>query len=306
MRNRRGPLTPDEQERLERFLEWRRAAGRVPGSRWRWIPYVAGALLLGVSIALGASFLIASLTGPPSLPRGRVVSPPEPGPVERATAARSFTESRVSEPPRAPAEPARAPVWPERPSVGERPRDREESGSDLWRSGTAGEIITMLRQPPSRPDSENRPVAQPSSDVVAFPPAPASSPPAQTPSLPPAVASSSAPPAAQEDTSAASPGEAPSPALSSRPGSAPTPPLPVTPPAPGTPYARPAASTPSTARPGPMPEVATKPLPQPLETLKRWAAYAPEVRVGRAIIRWVKSQSPADSPPPEPRSPQSR
>ena len=125
MRNRRGPLTPDEQERLERFLEWRRAAGRVPGSRWRWIPYVAGALLLGVSIALGASFLIASLTGPPGLPRGRVAFPPEPGPVERATAAGSFMEDRVSEPPRAPAEPERAPVLPERPSVGERPRDRE-------------------------------------------------------------------------------------------------------------------------------------------------------------------------------------
>lgn len=71
----------------------------------------------------------------------------------------------------------------------------------------------------------------------------------------------------------------------------------------------------------PVPEVATKPLPQPLEALrqpiealrepierlKRWAEHAPEVRAGRAIVRWVRSQ-PADPEPPQPesRSTQSR
>jgi hypothetical protein len=57
-----------------------------------------------------------------------------------------------------------------------------------------------------------------------------------------------------------------------------------------------------------MPEVAAKPLPQPLETLKRWAEYVPEVRMGKAIIRWVQSQPPAEAQPPqpEPRSTQSR
>jgi hypothetical protein len=57
-----------------------------------------------------------------------------------------------------------------------------------------------------------------------------------------------------------------------------------------------------------MPEVAVKPLPQPLQTLKRWVEYVPEVRVGKAILRWVRSQPPPDAepPPPESRRPQTR
>jgi hypothetical protein len=37
-----------------------------------------------------------------------------------------------------------------------------------------------------------------------------------------------------------------------------------------------------------------------LETLKRWVGYIPEVRLGKAVARWVKSQPPAGPlPPPE-------
>ena len=66
----------------------------------------------------------------------------------------------------------------------------------------------------------------------------------------------------------------------------------------------------------PPPEVAKKSLPQPLEALKepierlkKWVDYVPEVRAGKAIYRWVRSQPPVESQPtpqPESRPPQSR
>jgi hypothetical protein len=45
-----------------------------------------------------------------------------------------------------------------------------------------------------------------------------------------------------------------------------------------------------------------------LETLKRLVGYIPEVRAGKAIIRWIKSQPPVDAAPrqPEPQPPQAR
>jgi hypothetical protein len=35
-----------------------------------------------------------------------------------------------------------------------------------------------------------------------------------------------------------------------------------------------------------------------LEVLKRWAGHIPEVRIGKAFVDWVKSQPPAEPPPP--------
>jgi hypothetical protein len=62
--------------------------------------------------------------------------------------------------------------------------------------------------------------------------------------------------------------------------------------------------------------VAKKPLPQPFEALKqpmdrlkKWVDYIPEVRMGKAVYRWVKSQPPVEPQPtaqPESRPPQSR
>jgi hypothetical protein len=44
--------------------------------------------------------------------------------------------------------------------------------------------------------------------------------------------------------------------------------------------------------------------------MKRLIEYLPEVRMGKALIRWVRSQPPPDPAPapsvPEPRPPQSR
>jgi hypothetical protein len=68
----------------------------------------------------------------------------------------------------------------------------------------------------------------------------------------------------------------------------------VAPPPPAPPAASPAA--PAAPRAAATPESEDR-----LETLKRWVGYMPEVRLGKAIYRWVKSQPPAgELPPPDP------
>jgi hypothetical protein len=59
-----------------------------------------------------------------------------------------------------------------------------------------------------------------------------------------------------------------------------------------------------------VPEVEPKPLPFRLDTLKRLIQHAPEVRLARAIVRWVQEQGPVERPAerdaaPEARRPQS-
>jgi hypothetical protein len=45
-----------------------------------------------------------------------------------------------------------------------------------------------------------------------------------------------------------------------------------------------------------------KPLPEPLETLKRFVEKAPDVKIVDTISRWLKAQPPPDpAPPVEPR-----
>jgi hypothetical protein len=56
-----------------------------------------------------------------------------------------------------------------------------------------------------------------------------------------------------------------------------------------------------------VPEVEAKPLPFGLDTLKRLIQGAPEVRLAKALVRWVQEQGPAErEPTPEPRRPQAR
>ena len=56
-----------------------------------------------------------------------------------------------------------------------------------------------------------------------------------------------------------------------------------------------------------VPEVAEKPLPFGLETVKRLIQSAPEVRLGRKIVQWVQQQEPPDGKAaPEPPRPQAR
>jgi hypothetical protein len=58
---------------------------------------------------------------------------------------------------------------------------------------------------------------------------------------------------------------------------------------------------------GPAHDAVNTPRSERIETLKRLVGYIPEVRVGKAIIRWVKSQPTGDpGPRPEPQSHQAR
>jgi hypothetical protein len=53
-----------------------------------------------------------------------------------------------------------------------------------------------------------------------------------------------------------------------------------------------------------MPEVQEKPLPQPLESIRKLAESIPESEVSKAFVRWMRSQPPAEPDPPraEPKS----
>ena len=55
-------------------------------------------------------------------------------------------------------------------------------------------------------------------------------------------------------------------------------------------------------------DIAKDPRPKTVETLKHLVGYIPEVRLGKAIAHWVKSQPPVDpeSQLPNPESPQSQ
>ena len=329
-------MTPEEQERLERFLEWRRVEGRGPRSHWRRVAWIGGTVGLGVTLALGAPLLIAPLppdvatsererlaTHQSSAPRER---PAGPGPAPASPAPASSESALVGESvsvgesasvgqsaslETAPVE--RAPAETQRPGLPERVAREDAAATrfeiEVWGPRTADEILTALKRPsvpPRRPVARmDQPVERPSDPAApetspapsetispAAPPVPA----APAPLAPPPASAPPAPPASSGAASVTSP-------AASRASSPP----------------RAALSTPSPVAPAsrvsvPVPEVATKPLPQPLEALrqplerlKRWAEHAPEVRVGKAIVRWVRSQ-PADPEPPQPelRSPQSR
>jgi len=64
----------------------------------------------------------------------------------------------------------------------------------------------------------------------------------------------------------------------------------------------------STPQAEPRADIAKDPRPKKVETLKRLVGYIPEVRLGKAIAHWVKSQPPVDpeSRPPKPEYPQSQ
>ena len=152
MTNRKSPLTRDEEERLERFLQWRRVEGRVPRSRWRWIAYMAAPMLFGAIIALGVSFFIGALTAPPGLTRERVASPPEP-----VLPGAGAASERVAAPTTAT---ARRPA--ELPQVVTRPLAQLLERLKRWAQhapdGKLGRAIVRWVQSPAAPD---KPAPQP-------------------------------------------------------------------------------------------------------------------------------------------------
>jgi hypothetical protein len=338
-----GDAASEDQERLERFLEWRRATGREPKlSAWRWLSYVAGIAVLGVIVVALAALLTGDLRAtrerlanaterladaggqspgapaqvraapapditPPSAPRSDVSLPERPSRLELSERGGSRAEGEaIALPQRSPA-PLRTSVSPRPTTLQERSHPSDVAGPALppGPTSTGSEIRTTPSAPPapmSAPPALT-PGAQDSasesrtegSSIVSSP-----TPPVAAPSAAPREPSSGTPTSAATSTPAAS---------STMATTTPTIVTPVAPrAAPAPPPEPPAAPVKPAPRPVPAPEVATKPLPEPIETVKRLIEHIPEVKVGKVIMRWVKSQPPADAgpPPPGPRSPQTR
>lgn len=280
MRDRREPES-EERERLERLLEWRRMVGRDRGAPDRWsLFFVLGTVALGVV----AVVLIVTLTGRSLDTPRRLVSEPSRAPAEDIATPSSDSLSAVA---------------PSSPDVG---RSSSPEPSDSV-GGT--EAVAIERTPaeelpgaePHRPPrSEPRAARRPREPVEAR--ALPQQPPSQRPQLSNQLAQPS------DVTAAASPPPPPSvPAPRDPPGtlgeaggttassgaSSPTPTV---------------GTTPVVARP----DTAKEPRSETVQTLERLIGYIPEVRLGRAIVRWGKSQPPVDpgSRPLKPESPQTQ
>jgi len=280
MRDRQDPES-DERERLERLLEWRRAVGRNRGAPdRRSLFFVVGTVALGVV----AVVLIVTLTGRSLDTRRRLASEPTRAPAEDVATPSSDSLSAVP---------------PSSPEI--------DGSSSLEPSNSVGgaEAVAIERAPaeklapvePRRPARiEPRAPRRPREPVEARA-LPQRPPPSQRPQLPKDLAQPF------DITAAASP--PPPPAV----------PAPHDPPGTRAEAVGAAASsaalspTPTVATPAvPGPDIAKDPHSETVETLKRLIGYIPEVRLGRAIVRWGKSQPPVDpgSRPLKPESPQAQ
>jgi hypothetical protein len=260
----------EERERLERFLKWRQAVGRNRGAAdRRSLFFVVGTVALGVvAVVLIVTLMGRSFDAPGHLASERTRAPAE----DVATQSRDSVSA----------------VSPSSPDVG--------GSSSLKPSDSVGgaEAVAIERAPvekrppvePPRPARiEPRAPRRPKEPIEARA-LPQRPPPSQQPQLPQDLAQPA------DVTAAASP----------------PPPTPV--PAPHDPAgtrgeavgvaASSAALSPTltVATPAmsavPGPDIAKDPRSETIETLKRLIGYIPEVRLGRAIVRWVKSRPPVD------------
>jgi hypothetical protein len=271
----------DERERLERFLEWQRAVGRNRGAPdRRSLFFVVGTVALGVV----AVVLIVTLTGRSLDTRRPLASEPTRAPAEDVATQSSDSLSAI--PPSSlgasSLEPSdsvgaagavaieRAPAE-ERPPVKTRRPPRIEPRAQR-RSGEPVEARALPQRPPPPPRPPlPKDRAQPSGVTAAASPSPP----------PPRPASHDSPGIRGKAVGAAARSAASSP-------------------------------TPRVAMPAPPavpgPDVAKDPRSETVEALKRLIGYISEVRLGKAIVRWVKSQPPVDpgSRPLTPESPQAQ
>lgn len=281
----------EDRERLERFLEWDRARRRAV--RRRSLRYVGGMAFLGV-VAVG---LVAWLTHEGGDTQGRVDVELRRGgaPAEDVGAVSDGSRAALTRG----APPAAVESLPEAPKA-----DRHDTAPHERGPGSDGARVAARAT--SRPGRATEPRALPRSPS---PPPRAPADPNQRPDVA-APGAPSAPPAA----SITSPSETPAPMVSTPPNE-----TTATREAPGTrgepitaiaPAAAPPLPPPTVAAPQvPTPTPATPPSPSALQpdvadpwpdrvaTLKRWVGYIPEVRLGKAIVRWVKSQPPPESEP---------
>ena len=284
MSDRRDPATQD-RERLEQFLEWRRAQGRRRGALGRRrLLSMAGKVALGVvAVALVMWWTARALDTRP-----RVTSATRSAPAAGAAIPSGSRPASADPDAPAAASATSSPVPPDRASgqegaLGERAPAVERPRVTTRRPPPVELRASEAQAAPQRgPSKEPRlPAlddgAQPSDlEAAVGPPRLAARVREQpmTPTLMRSAPRGVAPDAPDEGLTAAAPS-----ALS-------TPPLPPT----GTVDMRPTSHFPVGETPG----------DRRLETLKRLVGYIPEVRAGKAIIRWMKSQPPAEQRPQQP------
>jgi hypothetical protein len=309
----------EERERLEQFLKWRRAVGRSRrASDRRFLFFFVGTVLGVVAGVLIVTLVRASLDSPTRL----VSDPTRTAAKDVATLSR---DSRSPAPPNPPAvgdsarrgpsasmggaEAAAIEAAPaeERPPMGpRRPARIEPRASRPPRHPTEARALPQ-RSPSQRPQLPENPAPLPYVTAAASP-SPVQPPhdATGTPGEPVATASS---PASFPALSTATP------AMPAVPGPdmakdvtvvAVPPPVQATPDAAGTqresvsaaafsPASSPTLSIATPAMPPVSePEITKDTRSETMETVKRLIGYIPEVRLGKAIVRWVKSQPPAD------------
>jgi hypothetical protein len=335
----------EDRERLERFLKWREAAGRHRGARhrgardWR-ILFLCVGTVLGVLTGLVAGTLVRMPFNKPAplvadqtrQPAQQLISPSRNGASESAGRG-AVGASVVAEPSRSvekvqtaavepKAEEYRLPVEPRRsarlkPRTSRTPRQAVAARELPERSPSSalprlsenptdvGPSFHVVRAFPLPPRPIPAPLDQPqmpSESAAAAGPSTASSPTVVTPEVP----SVPAPDLPKEVTATKDVAAAGAPF--------PSQPVPATLGAGNTPHEEASAtSLPPVAvvtpalPPVPRADIAKSQRPGTMETVKRLIGYMPEVRAGKAIYRWVKSQPPADpGPRPSTPSPQTR
>lgn len=318
----------EERERLERFLQWREAAGRaLPDRR---VLFLCVGIVIGVLAGLLVGTLVRSsfdrparlATGQTRLPAEQLATPSGTGAWESAPRREAVRASTEREPSKS-VEAQAAAVDPELAGDRSRVKSRRSTRLEPRTPGPARQPVAARELPERSPSSalprlrEDLPDLGPSSRVSALPlpprpiPAPLDQPQIRsesaagagpsTASSPATVVSPAVPPVLEPDL----PKEITIPKGIAAAGA---PPPPQTLPAPvdggGTPGEA-AAATPlppvavvaRAAPPVPRADLAKNRRSETMETVKRLIGYIPEVRAGKAIYRWVKSQPPPDPAP---------
>jgi hypothetical protein len=326
-----GMRDPDfeDRKRLERFLKWREATGRHRGARdWR-VLFLCVGTVLGVLTGLVAGTLVrtpfnklASLVAdqtPP--PAKQLISPSRNGASESARRG-AVDAAVVLEPSRSVEKVQTAAGEPKAAEYGSPVKPRRSARREPRTSRPPRQAVVAGELPERSPSSalprlrENPPDAGPPFHVSAVPLPPRPIPaPLDQPQMPsksvgaagPSTASSptvvtleipSVPPAdLPKEVTATEVTATKDVAAAGAPFSPPAPPTLAS----NTPHeaasvhiAPPVAVVTPALPPVPRADIAKSQRPGTMETVKRLIGYMPEVRAGKAIYRWVKSQPPAD------------
>ena len=334
----------EDRERLERFLKWREATGRHRAARDRRVLFLSVGTVLGILIGLVAGPLVRTSFDKPAplaadqtrQPAKQVISPSRNGASENAR--RDDVGASVgAEPSRSVEKVQTAAVEPKAEEDRSPVKPRRSARLEPRTSRPPKRAVAAPELPERSPSSalprlgENPTDLGPSFHVRAFPLPPRPIPaPLDQPQMPSESAGAAAPSTASSPTVVRP--EVPSVLAPDLPkevtatevtatkdvaaAGAPFPPQPVpaTLGAGNTPHeAASATSLPPVAvvtpavPPVPRADIAKSQRPGTMETVKRLVGYIPEVRAGKAIYRWVKSQPPADpGARPSPPSPQAR